>query len=132
MSLVTATMQACSSTGGSDAGSGIGGFTGNDGAGGNTPDAARDALLDAAPPGTPFICSDGILTCKIGETYCREIAGQLMPDGGQYPSRAECAPFKDNCSPHDCSCIIANPGNIYCFACTQLPSGAVVAQCGPV
>jgi hypothetical protein len=133
MFLVVATMQACSST---NAGSGTGGFSGA-GLGGNigdgaTTDSARDALLDAAPTGTPFNCGDGALTCAIGETYCRNIAGQRTPDGGQDPSRAECASFKTNWSPLDCSCIFANPGNIYCFLCTQMPSGAVVTQCGPV
>jgi len=138
LSLLMSTLQACSSTGdpGSDAATGTGGFTGDglggNGADGSTPDVVRDALLDAAPPGTPFSCGDGALTCATGETYCRRIGGQRLPDGGQYPTRYDCAPFKSNCSPLDCSCILPNPGDVYCYACEQQPSGAVIAQCGPV
>lgn len=139
--LLLSALQACSSTrdSGNDGGQGTGGVTilgtggnGTGGTGGAPVDAARDAWLDAAPAGTPFDCGGGALSCAVGQTYCRQISGQLLPDGGQFPTRYDCATFKTDCPAGDCSCIVTNPGNVYCFACEQMPSGAVLAHCGPV
>ena len=109
-------------------GGGFGGAAGEtNGQGGNPVDAARDALLDAAPNGTPFPCGDA--TCAIGQTYCRRITGNFVIDGSTGPTYYDCAPPTAGCTPLDCSCVLKSQGAWYCLSCEQMPNGAVVADC---
>jgi len=121
--------QACSNTGGLDASGGTGGAI--LGTGGGVPGSGGSGgAIDASPPGTPFTCGDS--TCVIGETYCRVIRQQGAPQDAGFPTIYDCASFKTGCSPLDCSCIFANPGNVYCYACRETETGGIVASCGPV
>ena len=144
MTALLTTAPSCSSTnesGGGAPGSGgtIGGLGGaagiaaaggTSGAGGMAVDAARDALLDAAPTGTPFPCGDTM--CAIGETYCRQVSGGHDLDGGLLPTYYSCVAPVPGCTPLDCSCVSQFQGFADCPACQQMPNGAVVAFCEPV
>jgi hypothetical protein len=135
-------IQACSSTGGIDAGAGTGGAIlgtgGTPGTGGGVPGTGGGApgtggsggAIDASPPGTPFPCGD--TTCVIGETYCRVIHQQDAPEDAGFPTIYDCAPFKPGCSPLDCSCIVPNGGAVYCYACRETETGGILASCGPI
>jgi hypothetical protein len=118
-------------TGGRDGGvGGLGGGAGS-GLGGATVDAGGGAV-DAAAPGTPFGCGD--VSCAIDETYCRQIQGIGGQNGGDaglnVVTSYDCASFKPGCAPRDCSCIVTNPGNVYCASCSQASSGGILAICG--
>lgn len=110
---------------------GLGGAGGQmNGQGGSPVDAARDALPDAAPNGTPFPCGDA--ACAIGQTYCLQITGNFVIDGSTGPTAYLCASPTPGCAPLDCSCVRQFQGAWACLSCQQMPNGAVVAHCNSI